>query len=71
MPPFKKLSWFPMVIVTSKGKVVLALEFKASVRLNGMETRMSASVAHVAIGADVVEYMGCPSAAQKWAISQH
>lgn len=60
-----------MVIVISKGKGVLAWGFKASVRLNGMETRMSASVAHVAIGADVVEHMDCPSAAQQWAISPH
>lgn len=71
MLPFKKLSWFPMIIVTSKGKAVLTLGFKASVKLNGMETRMSASVAHVAIGADVVEHMGCPRAAQKWVISPH
>lgn len=60
-----------MVIVTSKGKVVLALGFKASVRFNGMETRMSAFVAHVAIGTDLVEPTGCPSDAQKWAISPH
>lgn len=60
-----------MVIVISKGKVILAQGFKASVRLNGMETGMSVSMAHVAIGADVVEQKDCPSAAQKWAISPH